>query len=261
MSHLADCTSAYSGYTQPISQTLKHLMAVPVLARVESDECKLLAGANWMVREIAKTCSLNSQGQDRKTVSVLVSGWAFRYQTLRNGKRQILDFVFAGALFGFGSGGTYPYGVETVTDCTVASLPHDQFRRLLAASPALAMQVVERISDSEMRAHDHMTSLGRHSARERIATLILELASRSSRKELGLNKYTIDLPVTQLMIGDALGLSNEHVCRVLGKLAKDRVIEVAHHTLKVLDPAALAREAGAEVNIPFPARNALPVAA
>lgn len=261
MSHLADCTSAYLGYNHPTLQTLKHLMAVPVLARVESDERKLLAGAHWMVRGIAKTCSLNNQGQDRKTVSVLLSGWAFRYQTLGNGKRQILDFVFAGALFGFGSGGTYPYGVETVTDCTVASLPHDQFRRLLAASPALAMQVVEQISDSEMRAHDHMTGLGRQSARERIATLILELASRSSRKEPGLNKYTIDLPVTQLMIGDALGLSNEHVCRVLGKLAKDRVIEVGRHILKILDPAALTREAGAEMKIPFPGGTALPFAA
>ena len=34
-------------------------------------------------------------------MGVLLSGWAFRYQTLPDGKRQILDFIFAGSLVGW----------------------------------------------------------------------------------------------------------------------------------------------------------------
>ena len=63
------------------------------------------------------------------------------------------------------------------------------------------------------------------------------------------------------MIGDALGLSNEHVCRVLGKLAGDGVIEINNHTLKVLDQAALAREAGADTRDCVSRENSLPIAA
>jgi CRP/FNR family transcriptional regulator, anaerobic regulatory protein len=246
MIHLADCNTKLPDHDKSASPILKHLLGVPALAQLESGERQRLEGVRWLVRTIDKGCSLIDQGEDREMVGVLLSGWAFRYQTLPDGKRQILDFVFAGALVGFGSGTTNSYGVETVTTCTVTTLPHGQFRRLLATCPTLAMQVVERVSDSEMRAHEHMTSLGRRSARERIAALIVELTLRAQCKELGMRKYSIDLPVTQIMIGDALGLSNEHVCRILGKLANDNVIEINNHTLKVLDQAALAREAGAD---------------
>ena len=261
MIHLAECGAKVPDSNKSTSLAWRHLMGVQALAQLEGGEGERLEGMRWMVRAVDKSCSLFDQGQDRATVTVLLSGWAFRYQTLPDGKRQILDFVFAGALIGFGSGSAYSYGVETVTDCTVATLPHGQFRRLLTTCPNLAMQVVERVSDSEMRAHEHMTSLGRRSARERIAALIVELTLRAQCKELGMRKYSIDLPVTQIMIGDALGLSNEHVCRILGKLASDGVIEINHHTLKVLDQTALAREAGADPDSLVFGGSPLPVAA
>jgi CRP-like cAMP-binding protein len=261
MIHLADGNTDLPGHKQSGSPTLKHLLGVQEFAHHERDERGRLESVRWAVKAVDKSCALFDQGEDREMVCVLLSGWAFRFQTLPDGKRQILDFVFAGALIGFGSGNTYSYGVETVTNCTVATMPHGQFRRLLTTCPTLAIQVVERVSDSEMRAHEHMTSLGRHSARERIATLIVELTSRAHCKELGMRKYSFDLPVTQIMIGDALGLSNEHVCRVLGKLANDSVIELNNHTLKVLDQRALARETGTDLNDFIVRESLLPVAA
>ncbi|MDO8353710.1 MAG: Crp/Fnr family transcriptional regulator [Aestuariivirga sp.] len=261
MIHLADCGTKLPDLERSASPIMKHLLGVPALAQLESGERQRLEGVRWLVRSVCKSCSLIDQGEDRQMIGVLLSGWAFRYQTLPDGKRQILDFIFAGSLIGFGSGATYSYGVEMVTACTVATLPHGQFRRLLATCPTLAMQVVERVSDSEMRAHEHMTSLGRRSARERIAALIVELTCRAQCTDLGKREYSIDLPVTQIMIGDALGLSNEHVCRVLGKLADDGVIEINNHTLKVLDQAALAREAGADTRAFVVRESPLPVAA
>jgi CRP/FNR family transcriptional regulator len=260
MTQLIDCSTNVSDH-RPASLALKQLMGVKIFAQLAGLEKEQLEGARWLVRTVDKGCTLIDEGEDREMIDVLLSGWAFRYQTLADGKRQILDFIFAGALVGFGSGNTYSYGVETVTNCTVATLPHGQFRRLLAACPTLAMQVVERVSDSEMRAHEHMTSLGRRGARERIAALIVELTCRAQCTDLGKREYSIDLPVTQMMIGDALGLSNEHVCRILGKLANDKVVEINNHTLKVLDQAALTREAGADPKDIIVRERLLPVAA
>jgi CRP/FNR family transcriptional regulator, anaerobic regulatory protein len=243
------------------SPILRHLVGDSAFGHLEGEEREHLEAARWLVRTVGKNSSLIDQGEGREVVGVLLSGWAFRYQTLPDGKRQILDFIFSGSLVGFGSGATYSYGVEMVTACTVATLPHGQFRRLLAACPTLAMQVVERVSDSEMRAHEHMTSLGRRGARERIAALIVELTCRAQCTDLGKREYSIDLPVTQMMIGDALGLSNEHVCRILGKLANDKVIEINNHTLKVLDQAALTREAGTDPKDIIVRAHQLPVAA
>ena len=261
MIQLADFKTGLPNGEKSDSPILRHLIAGPAFAHLDGEERRRLEGARWLVKTIGKNCSLIDQGEEREMVAVLLSGWAFRYQTLPDGKRQILDFIFAGSLVGFGSGTTYSYGVEMVTACAVATLPHGQFRRLLATCPTLAMQVVERVSDSEMRAHEHMTSLGRRSARERIAALIVELTCRAQCTDLDKREYSIDLPVTQIMIGDALGLSNEHVCRVLGKLAGDGVIEINNHTLKVLDRAALAREAGADPRDFVFHENLLPVAA
>ena len=261
MIQLADFNTGHLKFENSSSPILKNLIGDSAFGHLGGEEREHLEAARWLVRTIGKNCSLIDQGEDREVVGVLLSGWAFRYQTLPDGKRQILDFIFAGSLVGFGSGATYSYGVEMVTSCTVATLPHGQFRRLLATCPTLAMQVVERVSDSEMRAHEHMTCLGRRSARERIAALIVELTCRARCTDLGKREYSIDLPVTQIIIGDALGLSNEHVCRVLGKLVNDGVIEINNHTLKVLDQIALAREAGADTR-GLPSRESpMPIAA
>ena len=251
MIHLADCNSKLPDRARTASPILTQLLGVSASAELRTDERQRLEAARWLVRSVDKNCSLIDQGEDRKVVGVLLSGWAFRYQTLPNGKRQIIDFIFAGSLVGFGSGTTNSYGVEMVTACTVATMPHGQFRRLLATCPTLAMRIVECISDGEIRAHEHITSLGRRGARERIAALIVELTCRAQCTNLGKREYSFDHPVTQIMIGDALGLSNEHVCRVLGKLGGDGVIEINNHTLKVLDQAALAREAQTDARHPF----------
>jgi CRP/FNR family transcriptional regulator, anaerobic regulatory protein len=239
-----NCTARFLTHNKSTSASLEHLFGAQALRRLEASERAKLEAVHWSARSVAKGSTIIDQGADRTAVFILLSGWAFRFQTLPDGKRQILDFIFAGSLAGFGCGEKNSYGVEAVTDCRLASLSHTQFRRLLSACPSLAIHVAERVSDSEMRAHDHITSLGRRSARERIASFIVELASQTPKIAEDETRCSFELPVTQIMIGDALGLSNEHVCRVLGKLANDGVLRFDHHTLEVLDETALSREAG-----------------
>jgi CRP/FNR family transcriptional regulator, anaerobic regulatory protein len=226
------------------AQALRHLMAPIQVSSFTPEENTRLEKTKWQTKVIEKGQTVIDQGELRSSVSVLISGWAFRYQTLHDGKRQILDFIFAGALIGFGSGPSNAYGVETVTSCVLASLPASQFRRLLTESPTLAVRVAERICDSETRAHEHMTSLGRKSARERVSTLIVELVSRTCTSGSRSNMEDINLPLTQMMIGDALGLSNEHVCRMLSKLAQDGIVEISRNTLRVRNATRLMAEAG-----------------
>lgn len=242
-------------------RVLRRLIAPRALDQLEAGERSHLNNARWSARTVDRCSTLIEQGAERSSVMVMMSGWAFRYQTLSDGKRQILDFVFAGSLLGFGSGNVSSYGVETVTACTVASMPFAQFRRLLASCPTLAINVAERISDSEMRAHEHITSLGRRSARERIAAFIVELALQTKSAGSYCCAETLQLPVTQIMIGDALGLSNEHVCRMMAKLAGDGIIELGRHAIKVLDTAALAREAGFERDVFVPRDERVALAA
>ncbi len=244
MIRMLDCTRTSALDQQTSAFILRHLMGHTAWANLAAQEKSHIESFHWSTKTCEKGVSLFDQGDSRNSITVLLSGCAFRFQSLPEGKRQILDFVFAGALLGFGSGTTNWYGVEAVTRCTVATLQYVQFRRLLGGSPTLAMQVAERVADSEMRAHDHLTGIGRRTARARVAALIVELMQRTKSMHSGVCNGKLELPVTQIMIGDALGLSNEHVCRTLAKLVDDGVIELSRHAVSVLNAAALATEAG-----------------
>ncbi len=247
MIQMFKCPTATSIEQQTSALILRHLMDQTSWAMPSRQEMLHIESFHWSTRNYAKGGNLLAQGEARNTISVLLSGWAFRFQTLPEGKRQILDFVFAGAILGFGSGTTNLYGVEAVTACTVASLQYVQFRRLLNGCPTLAVHVAERVADSEMRAYEHLTSLGRRTARQRVAALIVELMERTKNVKTAISGRKLELPVTQIMIGDALGLSNEHVCRTLAKLADDGVIELSRHAIGVLNPLAIAQEAGRDI--------------
>lgn len=222
----------------------RQVLSPTTLGQLDSRERDHIEAARWTVREVAKGSAILDEGESCIMVSILLSGWAFRYQALPDGKRQILDFVLPGTLIGFAAGDASWYGVESLTTCRIASMPAARFRQLLASCPSLTIRIAERIAESERRAHVHMTSIGRRNARERVAGFIVELAALTGMGHFGAGSRMTDIPVTQAMIGDALGLSNEHVCRTLGKLENDGVIALGRNEIQVLNPRALIREAG-----------------
>ncbi len=244
MIQMLKCASTTAIEHQTSTSVLRHLMNCADGTMLSNQDLNHIESFHWSIRNFDKGGNISAQSEPRTCVSVLLSGWAFRFQTLADGKRQILDFIFAGALLGFGNGNTHPYGVEAITKCTVASLQTIQFRRMLSGCASLALHVAERVVDSEMRAHEHLTSLGRRSARERIAALIVELMVRTPIRFVPETGGKLELPITQIMIGDALGLSNEHVCRTLAKLVDAGLIELSRNALYVLNPKAVADEAG-----------------
>jgi CRP-like cAMP-binding protein len=212
-------------------------------SRVSSDELHILNQAQWSLRTLDSGVTLFDQGDDCQSVTVLISGWALRQQNLPDGKRQILDFVLPGSLLGFSSSARNSYGIETVTPCVVVSLPLRQFYTLLSRVPALAIRVAEIVAESEVRAYTHVTNLGRRSAKERVASFIVQMMQRMADIGSHSSPYQFELPITQVAIADALGLSNEHVCRTLSKLTADGRIRMKGHRITVLDPKALMRDA------------------
>ena len=224
----------------------KSLIGVANYCALDKAERQILEGANWNIRTIDRANTILAQGKVVSSISIILSGWSFAYRSLADGKRQILDFTLAGTLVGFGANRIAQNGVETITPCVIGNLPISQFYSLLGRCPHFAVHLAECIVDSEQRAHSHLTQLGRRSARERIAALIVELTTRSKlRKTFGSGDGQ-DLPLTLAMIADALGLSCEHVCRTLAKLFEDGVVELKRQSLQILDSNALAREAGVD---------------
>lgn len=200
--------------------------------------------ARPLLRTLQAGESLYFQGDDCRKVYLLLDGWAFRHQSLEDGRRQILDFALPGGVFGLPGTGVMIDTLEALTPCTFSVFSRDSLRELLQQVPILALRVVELLANAQIRAFEHLTSVGRRSARERVANLLMELISRSPQPNG--QRPSISLPLMQPHIADALGLASETVCRALSAMRKDGIVVLRAHRLEVLDIDRLASEAGVE---------------
>lgn len=180
-------------------------------------------------------------GEPCGIIYTLLAGWAFLYSLLEDGRRQILQFALPGAILGVDllNGGQATYGIEALTEVTVSMLPHKAVEPLTRDHPELGLLLAELASRDRNLSYEHLTSLGRRSARERVAHLLLELFIRSHAQWPGHRIEEMHLPLTQEHIGDATGLTGVHVNRILRDLRNDGIVEFHYRRLTILDPDRL----------------------
>jgi len=203
--------------------------------------------------------SLYFQGDEGRNIYLLHDGWAFRHQSLEDGRRQILDFALAGAVLGFPGSGILSHSVEALTHCTFSVFSREKLFDLLQQVPALGFRVMEIMASAEARAFEHLTSVGRRTARERVANLLMELLLRARRMASEGGTARMTLPLMQPHIADALGLASETVCRTLAVLRKEGLLVLRAQKLEVLDVERLAEEAGIEIDELMPQRIEVPI--
>lgn len=194
------------------------------------------------VRDVPAGHDLISQGEHGRDAISVLDGWLFLYELLEDGRRQILRFALPGDVVNL-PGPVRPvlYSIQALTDARVCLIPHEELHRQLEQGHGQAAHMLYMTLREEMMSFGHLTSLGRRSARERLAYLLLELYCRV---RLGFPvpgaDDVLDLPLTQSHIGDALGLTAVHVNRTLRALQREGVIAYTHRRLRIVDPNRLA---------------------
>ncbi|WP_425324322.1 Crp/Fnr family transcriptional regulator [Methylobacterium frigidaeris] len=176
---------------------------------------------------------------------LLLEGWACRYRMLGDGKRQIFSFHIPGDIPDLQSLHlkVMDHSVCTMTAATVAFIPHEPLRKLTAAFPGVgAILWRETLVDGAIF-REWMTGMGRRSATGSIAHLFCEMYVKLEAMGLA-RDHAYKLPPTQQDIGDALGLSNVHVNRVLRELRDNGLITLQNHKLQINDWAELSKLGG-----------------
>lgn len=180
--------------------------------------------------------------QPSEKIFMLCNGWAFRFFQLANGRRQILNFLLPGDLV---SAVTVfeerpHFSAQALTEVRLSGFLRSEIQARFAMnadfSNALAQSCVNVINDADAL----MTVLGQRSAEERIAYLFLHLMRRiAARNVVRDQRYRV--PLKQQHIADAVGLTPEHVSRVLSQFRERGLIEFSSGVLQVLDSAELER--------------------
>lgn len=179
------------------------------------------------------------EGQEIVTAMLLMRGWAARTRCLEDGRRQIINFLQPGDLIGY-SDLPRPLASSTVvalSDVLWCPAPDAH----ASTSLARAYSVSRAIDEAHLLGQ--ITRLGRLSADERIQDLLLELVERLELAGLAQDGQC-EIPLTQEMLADALGLTPVHVNRMLQQARQAGELSWRSGQLILHDPKAIRRKVG-----------------
>ncbi len=175
-------------------------------------------------------------GEPCKRAFVVRRGWAIRYQMLRDGRRQVLNVLMPGDMFDLQVfvAAEADHSVMAVTDMELLAFAPADVLSIISGHGSLALAFWWATVQEEAILRQQIVRNGRRTARERVAHFLLELHRRSLVVAEG-DDNGFNLPLTQSIIGDALGLSHIHINRVLRKFIRENLIERDHAWLQLID--------------------------
>jgi CRP-like cAMP-binding protein len=178
---------------------------------------------------------------------VVTRGLACRYRALSNGSRQILTFLIPGDFFdlhGFLLS-VADHSVITMAPTRLATIDRDKVSEMVMHRPRLGAALWWSAMQEAAMLRERIVMLGRKNARARVAYFFCELFWR--HRAAGLSEdHSLQLPLTQTDIGDALGLTSVHVNRVLQGLRRDGLIHVSSPTAVAARRRSAAKPRAAE---------------
>ncbi|RDJ26839.1 Crp/Fnr family transcriptional regulator [Bosea caraganae] len=183
-------------------------------------------------------------GQEDAELYTLFSGWAFRYKSLPDGRRQILNILLPGDLAGLQAAllNAAQHGIEALTDVELCVFPRKRVWELFQHRPALSYEIAWLGSREECLIDENLTSVGQRNAGERIAALVISLYRRA--EALGLvSENSFEFPLKQQQFADALGLSLVHTNKTWAKLRRAGLFSIANGRLTLLNPRLTERMA------------------
>jgi CRP-like cAMP-binding protein len=168
--------------------------------------------------------------------TLLLDGIACRYKDLRNGQRQITELHVAGDFADLHSFTLkrLDHAVMTLTPCRVATVPHVRLTEITQRFPHLTRLYWFATNLDAAIHREWELSLGRRTARAKLAALFCELFVRL--EIVGLTReLSYTLPLTQTDLGDCTGLTNVHVNRTLKDLRTSGLVTFQEGRVSILD--------------------------
>lgn len=211
------------------------LRKLSIFREFEPEELEFVSTFKRGELSVERGSTVLLEGSSSPHLYTVLSGWAFRYKLMEDGRRQILNYVLPGDLIGLQAGllGEMEHSVEALSPLVLCVFERSQLRELYSNFPGLAFDVTWIAAREEQILDENLLSVGRRSALERAAYLLGFLATRA--KSLGMDNGTVQLPITQQHVADTLGLSLVHTNRTLKKLVERKRILWKDGACHVLD--------------------------
>lgn len=203
---------------------------------LDGDDIRAIQGVRIQEQRLGAREIIVADGERPTHCCLIVDGFAFRSKTTLDGERQVLSIHIPGEIPDLQSLHlkVMDHDLMTVTPCLLGFITHEVMRDLTQQRPNLAAALWrETLIDSAIF-REWIVNVGRREALPRMAHLLIELQSRL--RSIG---HTRDegfvLPVTQVDLGDCLGLSVVHTNRVLQELRRTGLVAASKSQFQILD--------------------------
>lgn len=172
-------------------------------------------------------------GNARKSLTAMLSGVACRYRIVDNGRRQIFTFHYAGDVCDYDRY-VLPERddpVAALTDCLVGTILHEDIERVIEHNAQVGLALTRTTALEARLFQERLLNGVQRSAVERVASLLCEQVFRL--EAIGLASDL--LPLTQIDLADAAGLSVVHVNRTIQDLRELGALAKNSHGIRVID--------------------------
>jgi len=234
---------AETNATQPARSTMRYpTHRFQALADLSPDEVTFLQALGDPPIRHRRGEAFRHEGDAVTGFFLLLDGWVSSSVLLSSGKRLVQKVHLPGDMLGTPSMALEESAIclQTVTEATTAFVPFRRLTELFTHQPRLAALFSIAIQLERLALMDALAASGRASAREQMARFLLDIAARLA--PLGLvQDDTFELPLTQEVLGDLLGLTSIHVNRVIRGMEELGLITRSGHRITLADVAALRR--------------------
>jgi len=211
-------------------------LRLQAFTRLSEDDRAAVAKISKTRRVVAPRRDLIREGEVPRYIHLILEGWACRYKTLPDGRRQIVAFFVPGD---FCDLNVYilkamDHSIGAISRLLVGDISRDDMDKLTADYPRVTQALWwESLVNSAIQ-REWTLNVGQRTAYERIAHLLVELYMRLNTVGLAQNG-NCDFPLTQNDLADATGLTAVHVNRTLQELRRDKLIELDRRRLHIPD--------------------------
>ena len=211
----------------------KRLASRSVLTGAE--EAALL-GLSGYTKNVKAYTDLIRMGEVTSQSCLVVKGLIGRFGQNSDGVRQITCLYIPGDMADLTSivSPTAGWGLFALSATTVLNISHSELRRVATRHPGLAEAFWRDCVADGSISSEWVVNVGHRRALARLAHLLCEMAIRCERAGQG-NRHRFPLPIRQIDLGDATGLTPVHVNRTLRELRVKSIAEVRIGTVTIND--------------------------
>ena len=180
------------------------------------------------------------EGDEGDTCYVVRTGAARVTRNHRDGRAITLAELRRGDIFGelaMWGGETRSATVEALEDTTAVALLAGDVRRLLAARPEIAVQLLAELAARLRAANERITRQSFQTVAGRVASVLAGQVETRIRE--GAGERDVLISATQADIAQLAGSSRESASRFLATLERAGVVSTGRGKVTVHDPAAL----------------------